>query len=417
MDTTMTTQDHRIDQTSYLLLGLLLVLLTVSFFQAWYWCSESWVRFGLEGNAGYSPGPLIPVLVFLMLSARLRRFPPTPQIAHQDVFHKAYMRLLHPIVVRVVGLWNQLRGVKSEGEELEKAAYGKRSLGVWAAWIALAALTTASLYYGRHAGYGMTYEILRPIGFVLLFVNIVIFGAAFTYVAWRRLHTDDKALTASRSPVNVAVGAFLLTLSLLIHFSAIRGAMPQLSIIAFMASLGSLIWLFYGWRVARFFIFPLAFMVLALPMDWVEAKFGLPAQVFATKHSVAIMEFIGLKIQMVGKTTFNVIKGGEPIEFNIAAPCSGLKSFVALTAISATYGYVTQKTTAKILIIMACGPILAIITNIIRLVVVGATAQTINRAWAMWVHDHALPIYILAILFLMLIDKLVNAKWLRIEDF
>ena len=129
------------------------------------------------------------------------------------------------------------------------------------------------------------------------------------------------------------------------------------------------------------------------------------------------MRFLGVNVEIIGLTSFKILKGATPIDFSIAAPCSGLKSLVALTAISATYGYVTQKTTFKMLIIMACGPALAIITNIIRLVAVGVTAHFIDRGAAMWVHDHALPIYILAILFLMLIDKLINSKWLRIEDF
>jgi exosortase len=193
--------------------------------------------------------------------------------------------------------------------------------------------------------------------------------------------------------------------------------MLRLSIVAFLGCVIALVWYFYGWRAARVVIFPLAFMIFTLPMEWVEDKFGLPAQIFATKHSVAIMRFLGIHIQMMARTGIKILGRAGPVDFSVAAPCSGLKSLVALTAISATYGYVTQKSFGKMVAIMACGPIIAVISNIIRLVAVGVTAQYWGRGPAMAVHDHALPIYILGILLLMAVDKLINSKWLKIEDF
>ena len=412
-------QDSRSNTTSYILLGVLLAMLAASFLRAWYWCSESWVRMGLGGgtNAGYSPGPLVPVLVLLMLGTRLRRLGPTPQIANQDLFHAAYMKVLHPIVVQVVALWYGFRGVTRDKAEIDKVAYGKRSIAVWVAWILLAVVMGFML---RVAHYATSVDPLRYLKYpasTLLFVEIMLFGAVVIYVGWRAFQADDRAAAAARGLLSIIVGAILIVVSLLVHFSATRGLMPQLSIVAFMGCLVGILWLFYGWRIVRLLVFPLAFMVLTLPMDWVETQIGLPAQVFATKYSVSIMEFLGLKIEMIGRTAFNVVQGQERISFDVDAPCSGLKSLVALTAISATYGYLTQKTTLKVIIIMACGPFLAIITNIIRLVTVGVTAHFFDRTWAMRVHDHALPIYILAVLLLMLIDKLINAKWLKIEDF
>ncbi|MBN1917040.1 MAG: exosortase/archaeosortase family protein [Verrucomicrobia bacterium] len=408
------------DRTGYVLMGVLLAMLAVSFYEQWYWCSESWFRMGLLGegdNAGYSPGPLVPILVLLMLSTRLRRVTPTPELAKEDLFHAAYMKLIHPVVVRVVAFWQSFRGAKSNAEELQKLAYGRRAVAVWVVWLLLAALTAVTL---SSEPSGVTakppYELSRP-GWMLLFVEIVLFGAAVMYVAWRLFRGDAETVAAARHPGHVVAGAIILVGSLLAHFGAVRGLMPQVSIVAFMGSLIGLLWMLYGWRVVRVLVFPLLFMVLTIPMDWVEMHVGLPAQIFATKYSVAIMQFIGLNVEIVGRTAFDVIRAGQHVDFKVDAPCSGLKSLVALTAISATYGYLTQKTTLKVVIIMACGPFLAIITNIIRLVAVGVTAHFFDRTAAMWVHDHALPIYILAILFLMLIDKALNSKWLKIEDF
>ena len=247
---------------------------------------------------------------------------------------------------------------------------------------------------------------------------MVVFGAAVFYAAWRASWVVGEANPAPARWTSYGGGLALLAFFLLLHFAAVRGGeFPQISMVSFLGSLVALFWYFYGWRVARLFIFPLAFMIFTLPMEWIEDRFGLPAQMFATKHSVSIMGFLGIEVEMIGQTSFKVIKAGMPIDFNVAAPCSGLKSLVALTAISATYGYLTQKTVPKMIIIMACGPFIAILTNLVRLVAVGVVAQFWGQKWAMEVHDRALPIYILGILLLMAIDKVINSKWLRIEDF
>jgi exosortase len=406
-----TTMDRQAQLTGYLLLGVLLIGLAASFIRAWEWASRSWFWLAGSTNASYSPGPLIPVMVLLMLGARLRRIPATPAIASRDRFHAAFQAILLPAITAVLKAWHQVRGISKTAEEQEAEAYGYRAYGVWIVWGILGVALALLLYYGRQL------SVLRPFGVALLFLHLVIFSAAVFYVAWRIHYADEAAIAASARRSNQAYGVVLLVLFLLFHIAAVRGDMPRLSVVSFLGCLVALVWFFYGWRVARIFIFPLAFMIFTLPMEWIEDKFGLRAQMLATKSSVAIMQFVGLKVNMIGRTSFEILQGTTSIDFSVSAPCSGLKSLVALTAISATYGYLTQKTTAKMVIIMVCGPFLAILTNIIRLVAVGVTAQIGGQKPAMLVHDHALPIYILGILLLMGIDKLINSKWLRIEDF
>jgi exosortase len=415
------TSDSRKPLANILILGVLLAALAASFYGAWWWSSRSWFSlrpFAGGSNPAYSPGPLIPVMVFLMFSTHLRRLKPTPGIARQDLFLAAFQRLLLPVMIAVAKGWNSLvRGVQKGPAELRADAWKYRLVGVWVAWGILAGLLALTLPYSQHAGAGVQHMTMELSGLALLFVHVIVFSAAVLYVGWRTYHADEKGHARGQGISSQIVGLGLLVFFLLFHFVAIRGDMPRLSVMAFLGCIIALVWYFYGWRAARVVIFPLAFMIFMLPMEWVEDKFGLPAQIFATKHSVAIMRFLGLKVQATGMTAMSILRQSGPIDFNVAAPCSGLKSLVALTAISATYGYVTQKSLGKMLAIMACGPLIAIVSNIIRLVAVGVAAQFWGRGPAMTVHDHALPIYILGILLLMAIDKLINSKWLKIEDF
>ena len=412
MDHTATT-DRQSLRWSYLLLGILLVLLTWSFFSAWAWSSESWFRIGIAGggNSAYSPGALIPLLVLLMIGAQLRRLPPTPGVAKHDWFNAAFEAWLWPVMTAMVRRWHHVRGIEMTEAERRQTAYKYRAVGVWALWGVLAGAMALVLTAAWKQ------PAFRPPGLFLLFVNVLVFSAAVLYVGWRRFNTDPQAQAAARRWTSQAAGLAILVLCLVLHFAAVRSDFNRISIMAFLGCLLGMLWYFYGWRVARCFIFPLAFMIFTLPMEWIEDRFGITAQMFATRHSVSIMGFLGIHVEKVAETSFNILKANEVIRFNIAAPCSGLKSLVALSAISATYGYLTQKTMPKMLLVMACGPALAVVANVIRLVGVGVVAQFSGRGWAMFFHDHALPIYILAILLLMGLDKLINSKWLRIEDF
>lgn len=406
---------------SYALLGAIVVALTASFFPAWQWSSESWFRIGFGGggtNEGYSPGPLIPLMVLLMLSTHLRRLRPTPELGDRDMFHAAFVRVLVPIATGVLKLADAVTGKTRSRDELEALAYTHRAIAVWVAWGVLGGAMSGVLYVDYHTGYAAYHRVTSVVGPILLFVNITVFCAAVLYVAWRTYYADKRAPAAAASSVGQIAGYGLLVFFLVFQFAAVRGDTHRLSVVAFLGCLVSLVWYFYGWRVARIFVFPLAFMVFTLPMEWIEDKFGLPAQMLATKASVGIMEFIGVKVQMTNLTAFKILRQAGDVDFAVAAPCSGLKSLVALTAIAATYAYLTQRQLWKI-VVMTCifGPIIAIIANIVRLVAVGIIAQFYGRPSAMWVHDHALPIYILAILLLMGVDKLLNAKWLKIENF
>jgi exosortase len=407
-----TTIDTRRPLVGYLLLGVLLVALTASFFNAWFWSARVWFPSGSLGNTTYSPGPLIPVLVLLMLSSRLGKLPGSPEIAKRDWFNKAFEALVLPPLTAVVRLWHQVRGISMSPERRRAEAYKHRAKAVWIIWGILAAA------FALVSAYCKQVPVLRPLRLPLLFLHVVIFCAAVSYVAWRASCVEAGVGRAPAGWSTHAAGLVLLIFFLLVHFAAVRGGeFPQVSMVSFLGCLVALSWYFYGWRVARLLVFPLAFMIFTLPMEWIEDRFGLPAQIFATKHSVGVMSFLGLKVQMVGSTSFLIIKDGASLNFDVAAPCSGLKSLVALTAISATYAYLTQKTTPKMLIIMACGPLIAVLTNLVRLVTVGVVAQFWGRNLAMEVHDRALPIYILGILLLLAIDKAINSKWLKIENF
>ena len=146
-----------------------------------------------------------------------------------------------------------------------------------------------------------------------------------------------------------------------------------------------------------------------------------------TNISVVIMKGIGaLNGMEVIQTGTKFLINGDP--FDVAPACSGLRSLVALSAIGSAYAFITQPTILRKWLLGLCSIPIAVVTNVIRLVLVGVTCHYFNSKSALWVHDNAIFLYILAILFLFSLDKIFDKaakskwlkeifKWLKIKDF
>jgi exosortase len=211
------------------------------------------------------------------------------------------------------------------------------------------------------------------------------------------------------------LGLALLLLSLALHFVALRGDFPRASIIAYVTLLYGTSWYLHGWQTVRRLAFPYALLVFMVPMEFVDELLGVPLRLMATDGAVFLMKLTGLSVQQTG----NWFAVGT-MEFTVDAPCSGLKSLIALTALGATYAYVTQPTLLKKVLLASCAVPIALLTNVVRLACVGISSQFLGRDFAVKVfHDHAAVfLYILAILILMSLDrKVFQAEWFKVKDF
>jgi exosortase len=115
---------------------------------------------------------------------------------------------------------------------------------------------------------------------------------------------------------------------------------------------------------------------------------------------------IGMEVVRKG-TQFTI--NGNP--FDVAPACSGLRSLVALSAIGAAYAFITQPGVLRKWLLGICAVPIALITNMVRLVMVGITCHFFGPKAAMHVHDSSIFLYILAILFLFSLDRIFSRVW------
>ncbi len=207
-------------------------------------------------------------------------------------------------------------------------------------------------------------------------------------------------------------GAHLLVLALTLHWMGVLAQQPRLSMAALILLLWALPFLLYGFALARWLIFPCAYLFLAIPLNFIDSMTA-PLRLFATAASAFLLNGFGLHVQRVGAGLFSA--AGNPFSFNVAPECSGLRSLLAMTALMAFYAWYSQKTLAKKWFLFLCSVPVAIIANICRIILVVVVAAFFGQQTAMglW-HDYSgYPIFLISILLMLSLDRLLNLDYRR----
>jgi exosortase len=206
-------------------------------------------------------------------------------------------------------------------------------------------------------------------------------------------------------------GLIFVALGIALFLLAARCLQPRLA-------LGSLPFLIYGavlylWgkEVARIILFPCAFLIFLIPFGAIEqATFRL--QFIITSAIGFLSNLVGIKIDAVG-TTLTAINGD--FNFQIAEGCSGVRSLIAMTMLTAIYVHLTQDRLWKKLVILAFSIVFAIVGNIGRLFTVVLVAKFIDPKLASGIyHDYSGYVFFpIALLAMLGFSKLINTRWRR----
>ncbi len=340
--------------------GIIALIIVISFFEPFWWMRKAW--FLVES---YSPGPMTPVLLGMILYFKLKSINKSFRISPKK------LKLYGPI------------------------------LGI---------LVLVGYFGAEHPKYIPLDPVLVPVAYGILFFGLT---AALFYIAFVISAAPGTADTPAAKKLCGVAGGFIIVTALALHFLTMRGDLPRMSIMAYIGLMIGLIMNIFGWKTTKQMLFPLLFLLFMVPWGFIDDYIGGPLRAFATPVAVAIMKVIGLPVERTG-TQFSV---GD-MAFSVEAACSGLKSLMALSALGATFAFITQPTLFRKFFVALCALPIAMTANILRLVGVGVTAQFFGQEIAMKIfHDNAaMFLYIVAILLLFSVDKLFKVKWLKIEN-
>jgi exosortase len=159
--------------------------------------------------------------------------------------------------------------------------------------------------------------------------------------------------------------AILFIIALFGHLVSFIAQQPKGSAIAFLLGLYSLTGLAWGknWLKASFF--PFFLLVFCIPAsdtaDWLTLRMRL-----MVSWIVSVIAHLGLAPDLIRDGT-QLYDAQHTFAYEVAAACSGIRSLVALLALTTIYGFITFKTPWKRAVMTLSAFPLAILGNVARL--------------------------------------------------
>lgn len=224
------------------------------------------------------------------------------------------------------------------------------------------------------------------------------------WVVWYR----RRDLRAARKNVNW-VGLAMLIGALALHWIGAKAQHPRLSLFSLIGILWSVPFYLYGWQVAKILMFPCAYLIFCVPLNFLD-DLTFPLQMVMIKSSAAILNGLGLEVAYSG-TAMTVLQSGY--DFDVAAPCSGLRSLLAMTALTSVYAYITQDTWWKKWLLFFCSIPLAIAGNMARITCIVVVAEVFGQSFALGTfHDYSgYVVFAVAIGLMVVVGGMLNADW------
>jgi exosortase len=193
------------------------------------------------------------------------------------------------------------------------------------------------------------------------------------YLAWER---RAKLFAAPEKPS--AFGLVVVIGSLVVMMAGVLGAEMFVTRVSILGALvGSLLFL-WGWQRVRVLAFPLAFLVLMIPLPGIIFnQIAFPLQLVASRFGEAAMGIANVPVLREGNV---LILANTTLE--VAEACSGIRSLVSLLTLAIVLGYFSDpRGWVRTLVALSSIPV-AVVTNGLRVAGTGIAAHQFGEAAA-----------------------------------
>lgn len=143
----------------------------------------------------------------------------------------------------------------------------------------------------------------------------------------------------------------------------------------------------YGRRTFTVVWFPLLLLAFIMPIGFLD-NFTVPLRRASVSVTTVLLNGLGIGVEQVGTA---IVSTGEPLfKLDVADPCSGIRSLVALFAGTAAYGACMLHSFSRRWILFLSSVPIAFLGNIIRLLLTAVTSHLISQEAGLVLHDNAL---------------------------
>ena len=196
---------------------------------------------------------------------------------------------------------------------------------------------------------------------------------------------------------------------LFLFWVGVRGDQVRISQIGLFWTLWSLSYALCGAAFARLTLFPAVFLLFTVPLSFLDI-FTVKLRFLTSALAAGLLNGIGIPVVRSG-TGLHCL-AGEGFNLDVADPCSGLRSIFALSALTAAYAYVTQRTLLRKWILFLCALPVAVLGNLARIFSIAVVAKFCGQEVATgFYHDYSgYIVFLVGILAVMQIGAWLQGK-------
>lgn len=226
------------------------------------------------------------------------------------------------------------------------------------------------------------------------------------YLVWTK-----RAQLRTLPPEPAMIGLFVLAVGVGLYLLGTIGSEWFVRRSSMIIVLAGLIWYLYGTAYLKTLLFPVGYLIFMIPLPAiVYSAIAFKLQLLVSQISAEIISLVGIPVYRNGNI-IEVASGPLAVE----EACSGMRSIMALLALSTILGYLLYRTRWRQWLLVICALPVAVITNIIRVTATGILAHFFGRQVAEGVLHESFGgiVFVLAFVLLFLISRIMN--WLLPE--
>ena len=186
------------------------------------------------------------------------------------------------------------------------------------------------------------------------------------YLVWRKREALMR-MTPSPSFAGLLIVAASLGV-LILGSAAIELFLTRVSLVGVLVGLVIYLW---GWAYLRALLFPLAFLLLMVPLPAIVFnQIAFPLQLVASRMGVTALQFLDIPVLREGNI---IVLATTTLE--VAEACSGIRSLISLLTLALVYGVMMERNIWVRALIAGSAVPIAIVANGVRVAGAGWVAH------------------------------------------
>jgi exosortase len=203
-------------------------------------------------------------------------------------------------------------------------------------------------------------------------------------------------------------GVAVVAVAMMVYYFGVKAMQPRIVVFSLVVLLYGLALALAGRGSFRVLFFPITFLLLMIPLNFLDERVGFPLQQLMARSSTGILNLLGIETTRIGTGIYSRV-----FHFDVAAPCSGIRSLMALTTVTAAYAYVTQQVQWKRWVLFLSAMPLAVLGNIARVTSIALVAEVYGQEVAgKAYHDYSgFIVFAVAISTMVIIGLMLNFSY------